>query len=115
MAVSKSIQIGEFIRGMEVLILVTYQFITLSKVSLILYSCWVSFGVMLNRKKSLLQLSVISLIVFSVSVWMNSYNMAYFLSLAVGSYILLPFSILILLLAALGRLLQKRKAEGDAI
>lgn len=106
-AVSKVIQIGEFIRGLEVLILITYQFIAIIKISIIIYSSWVSVRILFNHRKSLLQLIIVSLVVFSLSAWIDSFNTGYFLSLFVGTYILLPYSVLILLLVTLGMLLKK--------
>jgi len=108
-SVSKVIQVGEFIRGLEILILITYQLLTIAKVSLYIYSSWVSARILFNSRKSLLQLILVSLIVFLLSAWINSFNTGYFLSVFLGSYILLPFSVIILLLAALGTLLQKSR------
>ena len=113
-AVSRIIQIGEFIRGMEVLILITYQLFAIMKVSLCIYSSWVSAQKLLSLRNNKLHLIFVSIAVFSLSIWMNSFNTGYFLSLFLGTYIILPFAIFILLLTTLCIFIKNRN-KGSAL
>lgn len=112
-AVSRIIQIGEFIRGMEVLILITYQLIAIIKVSLCLYSSWISAQKLFGWKNNKLHLLFVSIVTFSLPVWINSFNTGYFLSLFLGTYVILPFTVFMLLLATLC-IFIKNKNSGSA-
>lgn len=107
--VASLIQIGKFIRGVEILVLGTYQLITIAKISLYLYSSWISVRKLFNNKLPRLQLPLLALAVFFLSAWINSYNTGYFLSIFIGAYIFLPFALLVLLLATLGVFIQNKK------
>ena len=103
--------IGEYIQGLEILNIITFQTLIYLKTPLYIYCIWVAFQKLFNNRKSTLQLIAISLVVYIISVWINSYNTAYFISVFLGSYVLLPFSFTVLLLAAVG-IGIKRKSTG---
>jgi hypothetical protein len=69
---------------------------------------------MFHFKKPVILLVLASLIIFSVSVWVNSFDTGYFLAVFLGSYIILPFVIFILLLTTLGVIINKKKTGSAA-
>ena len=103
------IQIGEFIQGLEVFIFGAYQFIAIGKITLSIYLAWIVGKKIFTEKKSSLQLFIIALMILIPSVWLTSYNKAYFLAIALGNYILLPFSLLVLLLASVIVIIKNKK------
>ncbi len=110
---AKLIQLGDFIQGLEIFIFGTYQFIAIGKTTMCMYCAWTSAKMFYN-KKPLLQLLIIALMIFVPSIWLNSYNKAYFLGVALGNYIILPFSVVILLLASLSILIKNKRAGSAA-
>lgn len=107
---AKLIQIGEFLRGLEVLICGSYQYIALGKISVCLYCIWTTAKKMMNNKKSGLLLLLSAFIILAASMWITSYNKAYFLGVFLGSYILLPFSVFVLLVASLSIKIKNKKS-----
>jgi spore germination protein KB len=112
--VSRTIYIGDFIRGLEVFILATYQLITILKISLYIYGIWTPIKKLFNKKYSTILLFLIALLIFLPSAWLNSFNYAYFLSIFATSFIILPFVIIIMLLACLGIRIIKKRSGGDS-
>lgn len=108
--VSRIIQIGEFIRGLEILLLITYHFFAIVKITMFLYSSCVALKKLLNIKKGKLLIIPVALLIFIPSMLMDSFNSGYFLSLFLGSYVIFPFSLLVLLLASFSAKKIKRKA-----
>lgn len=111
--VSRAIYIGDFIRGLEVFILATYQLITILKVSLYIYGIWIPIRKLFNKKYSTIILFLIALLIFLPSAWLNSSNTAYFLSIFTTSFIVLPFAIIVMMLACLGICIIKKRSGGD--
>ncbi|BBB91485.1 MAG TPA: GerAB/ArcD/ProY family transporter [Methylomusa anaerophila] len=107
---AKLIQVGEFIRGLEVFIFGTYQFIAIGKTTLCLYCAWTLAKKMFNNWKPKFLLAVTALMIFAPAVWLNSYNKGYELAVILG-YVVLPFSIFVLLLASVSVLLKKKSAK----
>ena len=82
-------------------------------------SGWVVFGIgillqipfvmgILYKKYSTNILLLIALLIFLPSAWLNSSNTAYFLSIFTTSFIVLPFAIIVMMLACLGiRIIKK--------
>ena len=103
------IQVGEFIQGLEVFIFGAYQFIAIGKITLSIYIAWIVGKKIFSEKKPSLQLLIIALMILIPSVWLTSYNKAYFLAVALGNYILLPFSILVLMLASVIVIIKNKK------
>ena len=108
-AVSGIFEIVAFVRGLEIFILMSYQYFAVIKTTIYLYSCWTSakkfFNVPLG--KPLLIISAIA--IFAVSAWINSYNIGYFVAVFLGNYIILPFVILVLLLGTLSVIIKKKR------
>lgn len=111
--ISRSIYIGDFVRGLEVFILATYQLITILKISIYIYGIWIPVKKIFNEKYSTIILFLIALLIFLPSVWLNSSNDAYFLSIFTTSFIAFPFSIIIMLLAYLGMRIIKKRSSDD--
>jgi hypothetical protein len=107
--VARIIYLGGYIRGLEVLILMTYQYIAIVKIIMVLYSCWIASKKLISIKKPWILLIVLSLITFAASVWVNSYNTGYFLAVFLGYYFVLPSVVFVLLLASLSVVIKKRK------
>lgn len=112
-AVARVFQVREFIRGMEVFMLMSYQYIAIIRTIMILYSCWISSQKLIHIKKPWVLLVLISIAIFLGAVWVNSYNTGFFLAVFLGYYIVLPFVILILLLASLSAAIKKRKTGSE--
>ncbi|HEX3032727.1 MAG TPA: GerAB/ArcD/ProY family transporter [Bacillota bacterium] len=108
------LQVGGFIQGLEVFLFGSYQIIALGKISLCMYCIWISLNNIITTKWPLLQLAIIALMILVPSVWLTSYIKAYFLAVFMGTYVLLPYSILILLLASASIVIQKIRA-GSAV
>lgn len=107
--VGRILQIGEFVRGLEIPILITYQFFAVVKTTLFLFSSWVSVKKLFNIKKGRLWIIPVALLVLIPSIWMNSFNTAYFFAVFLGSYVILPFSVLVLLLASISIAIMKQR------
>ncbi|SHI11354.1 GerAB/ArcD/ProY family transporter [Clostridium magnum] len=111
--ISRSIYIGDFVRGLEVFILATYQLITILKISIYIYGIWIPVKKIFNEKYSTIILFLIAVLIFLPSVWLNSSNDAYFLSIFTTSFIVLPFAIIVMMLACLGIRIIKKRSGGD--
>lgn len=107
--VGSIIQIGDFVRGLEIPILITYQFFAFVKTMIFLYCCLVSVKKFINVKKGRLLIIPVALLVLIPSVWINSFNSGYFLAVFLGSYVILPFSVLVLLLASISTAIIKQR------
>jgi len=107
--VASTIGIGTFIRGLEIFILMTYQYFAILKTTIYLYCCWTAAKKFFNvpRGKPLLIISAIA--VFAVSTWVNSYNKGYFFAVYLGNYVIMPFVIITLLLGTLSVLIKKKR------
>jgi spore germination protein KB len=111
--VSRIIFLGDFIRGLEVFILATYQVMLILKISAYLYAIWIPIKKRINIKYSSFILLIIVLLMLIPSVMLNSYNNAYFLSVYVSYFILIPFIAIVLLFAFLSFLILKKKSGSD--
>ncbi|MGE5328686.1 MAG: GerAB/ArcD/ProY family transporter [Deltaproteobacteria bacterium] len=108
-AVAKVIQIGDFIRGLEVFIFVVYVNQAIAKLCIFLYSMQQAGLRLIGKSKSKIHLIIAAILVFIGSIIMNSYVTAYFVSVFLYTYILLPFSIFVLILGSLGLAISNRK------
>lgn len=106
---AKLIQAGKFLQGLEIFIFGTYQIIAIGKITVSMYCAWTAVKKIFN-KKPLLQLIIIALMMLIPSIWLGSYNKAYFLAVFLASYIILPFSVLTLLLASISVLITNKRA-----
>ena len=107
--VGSIIQIGDFVRGLEIPILITYQFFAVVKTMMFLYCCLVSVKQLINVNKGRLLIIPVSLLILIPSVWINSFNTGYFLAVFLGYYIILPFSVIVLLLASVSTAITKQR------
>lgn len=111
---AKIIQIGEFVQGLEIFIFGSYQIIAIGKVTICMYCAWTALKKIFTHKKPILQLFITALMILIPSVWLGSYDKAYFLAVALGSYIILPFSLFVLLLASISVVIHKKRAGSAA-
>jgi spore germination protein KB len=106
---ARIIQVGEFIRGLEVFIFGTYQFIAIGKTSCCLYCAWTTATKMFNNWNPKWLLLLTALMIFIPALWLNSYNKAYQLAVLLESYIILPFSVCMLLLATISVMIIRKR------
>jgi spore germination protein (amino acid permease) len=107
--VSQSVQVGGFIHGLEIFILIPYTFIEYSKIAIYLYGSWTAARQICNDWKPQLHLWVLSAVTIGAAVWVNSYNTAYYLAVMISRYFMLPFILLVLSIATIGCLVKKRR------
>jgi spore germination protein KB len=107
--IASIIQIGSFVRGLEIFILMTYQYIAALKITIYLYSCWEGAKNLFDVKRGRPILILTALAVFIASSLMNSYSSGYSLSVFLGSYVILPFVFLILLLGTISVFIIKSR------
>lgn len=98
---SMIIQIGNMIRGLEIFVMASYQFIAIGKVSMCIHCSLVSLKKIIGGGKSKIQLAVIAAIIFPMSILVDSYVTAYYLAVFLASYVMLPFSLMLLVLASI--------------
>ena len=110
----RAIFIGDFVRGLEVFILATYQLITILKISVYLYGIWIPVKKHFNEKYSTFTLILRAISILIPSIWLNSYNDAFFFSIFIDYYILLPLIALIIITAALSTVIMRKKHGSDA-
>lgn len=114
--VSRIIQIQNFIRGLEILLLMTYQYFAIVKTTIFLYSCEISsqklFNVKNGKKSSKFFLILSAASIYAVSFYVDSFNGGYFYSIDLGCYVIFPFVILILILASVCTVIKKVKSRG---
>lgn len=103
------IQIGDYIRGLEVLVFGTYQFIAIGKVSACIYCMWTSSKKLFTPRAPNFQIYLCGLFLLIPSIGINSYNNSYFIAVFLSNYVTLPFSILLLLLATICTLINNVK------
>lgn len=111
--ISRAIYFGDFFRGLELFILSTYQLISILKLSIYLYCTWIPLKKLLKEKYSFIVLLLISLIMIIPSIRLNSYNKAFFTSLFMDYYIILPFVLIVLIIAFLGIYIKKKSYGSD--
>ncbi len=108
--VAELIHIGEFLRGVEILVLASYQIRAVMKTTIYLYCLQQTAIKIFERKKPKLFLSLSAVFIFIPSIWINSYNKAYFLAVFLYQYVLLPFSVFLLFIASISAvIIGKRK------
>lgn len=112
--ISRAIYFGDFIRGLELFILSTYLLISTLRLSLYLYCCWIPIKKIFREKYSFYILFLISIIIFLLSAKINSYNDAFFISLFMDYYVILPFIILSLIIGFLSVYFRKKSYGSDS-
>jgi len=105
---ARIIHIGEFLQGLELLVFITYQFIATGKTIMSLYCSWDSAKIVFANKKPNLQLMILAFLIIVPSIWLNSYNVAYYLAVFMSKFIILPFVILVLLLTTVSSRIKRK-------
>lgn len=109
--VSRTIKIKDFIRGLEILVLMTYQYIAIVKVSMFIFCCLESSKKLFNLNAGRLSLIFFSFLILAASNFLDSSNAGYFYSVFLGSYIVPSFVILVLILSGIS-IFTKRFKKG---
>lgn len=110
---ARIIQTGDFLSGLELFVLGTYQFIAIGKATMCIYCAWTAAKQIFGEKREGLQIILISLLMLIPAVWINSYSKAYYIAVLLGSYVILPFCIIVLLLASIGIRIKRKRAGGS--
>ncbi len=108
---ARLIQVGNFIQGLEVLVLIAYQLIAIGKVTISLYCAWTSMKDFFNSKIPRILLFLTAIIMFEASFQIVSYSTAYSIAVFAASYIVLPFSLFVIIVASLCVIFRKDKLE----
>lgn len=112
--ISRAIFLGDYFRGLELFILATYILISTIRLSLYLYCTWTPIKRIFNEKYSIVLLFFISVLIIIPAVRLNSYNKAFFISIFINYYILLPFIVIVIIIALLGTYISKKSSGSDA-
>lgn len=108
-SVASIIHAGSFFSGLEILILVTYQYCAIVRVTVLLFSCWVAGKKFFNVSRGKPILIVSALLVVVASSWLSSYNRGFYLSVFLGNYIIPAFIISFLLLCTVSVFVVKNR------
>ncbi len=111
--ISRAIYFGDYIRGLELFILATYQLICTTGIALYLYCTWIPIKKLIKEKYSTILLILISIAILVFAVKLNSYNKAFYLSLFMDYYVLLPFVVIVLIMAFVGMHIMKKGNGSD--
>ncbi len=111
---ARLISVGTYIYGLEILVIGTYQFIALGKIIICMYCSWTSLKRIFGEKRPHLQLAFTALAIFITAILLNSYTKSYFFAVFLGRYILLPFSILVLILASISVKIRRNRTGSVA-
>jgi spore germination protein KB len=108
---ARLIAVGEYIQGLEVFILIAYQVIAVGKAAICLYCAWTSIKDLVNNKMPGTLLFISSVLMLASAMWIGSYNKAYSIAVFAANYIILPFSLLVIILAAICVKLRNNKLK----
>ena len=111
---SINFQLGQYIQGLEVFILAYLLILTIVKISMYMYSIRTTSKKLFSNKNSKYNIALAAVLVFFPAIWLDSNNTAFYLAMTFGLYIILPFSVLVLLLASLGAI-KKEKTGGKVM
>ncbi|PJI08598.1 MULTISPECIES: GerAB/ArcD/ProY family transporter [Clostridium] len=111
--ISRAIYFGDFIRGLELFILATYELICIVGISLYLYCTWIPIKKLFKEKYSIILLIIISIAILVPSIKLSSYNRALFISFFMDYYVILPFVAVILIMAFIGIHIMKKNSGSD--
>jgi spore germination protein (amino acid permease) len=99
---ARLLQVGDFLQGLEVFILMTYQLIAVCRLALFIYCAWTALKRMLGGKIPAVLLGITSAALFGAALMVGSYNRAYGLAVLAATYVSLPLAFLLIVLAAIG-------------
>jgi spore germination protein (amino acid permease) len=109
------IQLGNFARGMESFILLTFQMIFFARLSAYFYCINKAFLKNSNVKKKRIIISIISSsVVFLLSNYLDSYNKSYIIQEFMDQYVLIPFIIFTLIVTSLAIKIKKGVRQNEA-
>ncbi|NLL05322.1 MAG: GerAB/ArcD/ProY family transporter [Clostridiaceae bacterium] len=111
---ARLIILGNSITGLEIFVIGTYQFIALGKIIISMYCCWISFKRIFGERKTRFQLAISALLIAISTILINSYNNSYFIAVFLGRFIILPFSVIVLILASIS-IKKMEKKKGCAL
>jgi hypothetical protein len=108
------VQVENYLQGLEIFILMAYQLIAVSRVTLLTFCVWTVLKRLLNGKIPVILLLFTAAALLGTALMVVSYNKAYGLAVFAATYLTLPFSALLILLAALGMLFHNERFGGAA-
>ncbi len=111
---ARLITVGSYIYGLEILVIGTYQFIAFGKIIMCMYCSWISLKRIFGEKGPKLQLALTASAILIPAILLNSYTKSYFIAVFLGRYILLPFSILILILTSISVKIRRNRIGSVA-
>jgi spore germination protein KB len=109
LSVAWSAQLGNFIQGTEVFVVVGFIEIQILAVGVYAYCGWVETTRTFNYWCPRLWITLIASLTAVLAISINSLNDSYFLSTLVGPYLVLPFTFLLLLITSICLLIRGRK------
>jgi len=107
--VALNLRIGKFIQGVEVFVIIPFILLSILNVAAHLYAGWVAERAIVNNWRPQILFGgtvALTAVLFSQ---VTSFNEAYFLSILLGRYVTLPFTVLVLLLTSIGVLIRGGK------
>lgn len=111
---ARAIQIGDFVRGMEVFIITTYQVIAISKIAICIFSIKnVTKKIAATRYNKIFTI-IIAAVIYIISMRIRVSNTAYYLSIFSAIYLIIPFTFLVIMFAFLAVLIKKKRVEKNA-
>ena len=109
---ARAINLGDFIRGVEVFIVMTYQIIAISKIAICIFCIKGATKKTFSFKYSKTFIVLIASIIFIISFEITNVNTVYFLSLFCAIYLTVPFTLLVILFAFFSNLINKKKVKN---
>lgn len=103
------IQIGRFIQGMEVFVMITYYVIAVAKISINLFILKTALSHIIGKSHGRLAIVCTTVLVFVFFLKYISFNKAYLFAIQLAEYVTLPFVIFLSLIAAICLAVGKRK------
>lgn len=103
------IQIGRFIQGMEVFVMITYFAVIAGKISINLYIMKTVLANVIGKARNKLTTTFAAILAFVFFLLYISFNKAYLFAIQLAKYATLPFVIFIVLIAAICLVVGKRK------
>jgi spore germination protein KB len=92
------ISVGEFIQGVEVLLLFTYEVVAIIKATIHIYCAWMTASHLLNDRFRRAILATIGIIAYIATISIDSFNRAFFYYRLLSEYVVFPFVALTLIL-----------------
>ncbi|HEX3048399.1 MAG TPA: GerAB/ArcD/ProY family transporter [Bacillota bacterium] len=107
--VAQAISFGRFLQGLEVFLLFTYEIISVLRLGLCINCGQVYCSQIFGHKPAKIIQVIITLAIFSLSLWVGSISQANFYYTLMAKYVIPPFILTVLTLTSLGLWIKRRK------